>query len=85
MTSAVAMKVKGVVKMASPGPTLYAMRAMSKASVPEAQATACFTPTKSASRLLEFLDFRPHDILTVPEHGLDIGFKFFSNPLLLSK
>ncbi len=43
-TSAVAMKVKGVVKTACPGPMPRAMRAMSRASVPEAQPTACLTP-----------------------------------------
>ena len=44
MASAVAIKVKGDVKTASPGPMPLAIRAMSRASVPEAQATACLTP-----------------------------------------
>lgn len=38
--SAVAMKVKGEVKTASPGPTPRASRAMIRPSVPEAQPTA---------------------------------------------
>ena len=45
ITSAVAMKVKGVVKTASPGPISRAMSAMRRASVPDAQPTACLTPT----------------------------------------
>jgi len=45
MTSAVAMKVKGDVKTASPGPISSAISAMRRASVPEAQPTACFAPT----------------------------------------
>ena len=49
ITSAVAKKVKGVVKIASPGPTFSAIRAMSRESVPDAQPIQCLTPTNSAS------------------------------------
>ena len=44
MTSAVAIKVKGVVKTASPLPIPFANSDMSNASVPEAQVTQYFVP-----------------------------------------
>lgn len=49
-TSAVAKKVNGGTKTASPGPIPQAIRGMSRASVPEAQITQCLAPVMSARR-----------------------------------
>ena len=46
-SSAVAKKVKGGTKTASPGPMPQAMSGMSSASVPEAQVMQCRAPVKA--------------------------------------
>ncbi len=59
MASPVAMKVKGVVMISSPGPTPWAMRAMISASVPEPTPMANSVPTKAASSPSRALPFSP--------------------------
>ena len=61
MTPAVAKKVKGEVMTSSPGPTSRAIRAMSRASVPEETPTAKRGAGVGGDGLLEGLDLGAHD------------------------
>ncbi len=61
MTPAVAKKVKGEVMTSSPGRTSRAIRAMSRASVPEETPTAKLGAGVGGDRLFEGLDLGAHD------------------------
>ena len=65
--------MNGQVIISSPGLMSSAMRATSSASVPLAQATACFRADVGCEPLLELRDLGAEDVLGVVEDLLDAG------------